>query len=143
MKAVCHTGNGTPAEANSHKVMGVHWVPMSDHLRYTVKLIFSAKRRGVRSHPDLTEMGISEGMTAKLTKRLILSCVNGSYDPLGLHAPFIIRAKIMLRALGSLHSKTLDWDDPVPSDMQNDWYKFFRDRFQVNDLFFKRCIKSL
>ena len=53
---------------------------------------------------------MEKGYSLKLTKRSILSQVNGIYDPLELVAPFTIKAKIMLRKLW-LHKEKLDWDN--------------------------------
>ena len=59
-----------------------------------------------------------------LTRRQILSCVNGLYDPCGLISPFIVRANILLRKLWAKELK-LEWDDPIPTKYYFDWNKFF------------------
>ena len=70
----------------------MHCIPNVD-VFFTVKLNFNRKRRGIRVGPDLNAQDIQNKIPVSLTKRLILSCVNGLYDPLGLIAPFIIRGK--------------------------------------------------
>ena len=56
-----------------------------------------------------------------LTKRMILSAVNGS-NPLGLLIPIVIKAKIMLK---KLWCEKVDWDDPVSAERVEGWTKFF------------------
>ena len=49
---------------------------------------------------DTIQISINQrSMSEKFTKRIVLSVVNGVYDPLGLLAPYIIRAKILLRKM--------------------------------------------
>ena len=47
-----------------------------------------------------------------VTKRMILSVVNGIYDPLGSLTPLIIKAKVLLKKLWCCK---LDWDEAVPT----------------------------
>lgn len=47
-----------------------------------------------------------------ITKRLILSTIAKIFDPLGLLAPVIITAKILIQELWSIK---LGWDDPLPA----------------------------
>jgi len=64
------------------------------------------------------------------TKREILSSIARLFDPLGLIAPILISAKLILKevTMAHLHSendrKHLGWDDPVPSSIANKWKKF-------------------
>ena len=58
-----------------------------------------------------------------LTKRKMLSAVNGVYDLLGVAAPVVITGKI-------LYSETclrkLKWDEQVPDDIWRSWKKWLR-----------------
>ena len=65
----------------------------------------------MRQGPDLRGDQIPSEIPSVLTKRMCLSQVNGIYDPLGLVAPFTIKAKILLRKMCGIK---LDWDDPMP-----------------------------
>ena len=52
------------------------------------------------------------------TKRGILSATSSVFDPLGLAAPYVIKAKLILQELWRLH---LDWDDPFPEVILHSW----------------------
>ncbi|XP_058456735.1 uncharacterized protein LOC131434107 [Malaya genurostris] len=69
------------------KTLGVNWEPASDKFRFDVSIT-------LRDEP--------------VTKRSVLSVIAQLYDPLGLVAPVIVRAKILLQHLWLL---ALDWDD--------------------------------
>ena len=59
---------------------------------------------------------------------MVLSQVNGIYDPMGLVAPFTVRAKSMLRKLWGQDEK-LDWDDAMPERLRREWVTFFEEVF--------------
>jgi len=100
------------------KVLGVVWNSSDDLLEFRTKLNFSNKHRKVRVEPDIQEGELLQRIPNVLTKRLLLSQVNGIYDPMGLASPFVVRAKILLRKLGSLK---LDWDEAIPEEERNKW----------------------
>ena len=52
------------------------------------------------------------------TKRQLLSIIASLFDPLGLLAPFIVRAKILLQRVWQLGLK---WDDPLTQDLLTEW----------------------
>ena len=57
------------------------------------------------------------------TRRGVLSVTNSLYDPLGIAAPVVIKAKILLRAMTtSLKRHPLDdWDQPLPEQHKASW----------------------
>ena len=61
----------------------------------------------------------------KSTKRNIVSLVGKVYDPLEFLAPVVIRLKVFLQELCKVK---LDWDQPLPSDLEKKW------RLLVSDL---------
>nr|XP_029732116.1 uncharacterized protein LOC115268204 [Aedes albopictus] len=79
------------------KALGVSWEPGTDQLRFD-------------STPD-----ISSGPP---TKRSILSAVSKHFDPLGLTAPVIIRAKILLQ---ELWLQPCGWDEEVSDTIRAKW----------------------
>ncbi|XP_035917778.1 uncharacterized protein LOC118515186 [Anopheles stephensi] len=79
------------------KALGISWKPESDELCF--------------------EPNVCDEPTT-LTRRSILSCIGKMYDPLGLIAPIIIRAKMLMQELWLLRS---GWDDPVPDVICNKW----------------------
>ena len=131
-----------PSEAHiaTEKVLGIRWRPADDLFCYKVRLNLSEKRRKVRTEPDIEYDQIPERIPQRLTKRKILSQVNSIFDPLGLAAPLVVRAKIMLRKLWAIEEK-LDWDDAIQDDLRNEWIRFFLDLFGMNDVTFTRCLR--
>ena len=90
--------------------------------------------------PDLSREQVPAKIPQTLTKRQVLSQVNGVYDPMGLVSPFTIRAKIMLRKLWGQENK-LDWDDPSPDHLKREWITFFEELFELERIVVQRCIK--
>ncbi|XP_045445808.1 uncharacterized protein LOC123653874 [Melitaea cinxia] len=82
------------------KTLGLGWSNKNDEFNYTTKL---------------------ENCHSKITKRLMLSVISQIYDPLGLLAPAIIQAKILLQ---SLWLSKLDWNDTVPANIAQSWNNF-------------------
>ncbi|XP_058448970.1 uncharacterized protein LOC131428928 [Malaya genurostris] len=75
------------------KALGIIWEPEGDFLRFDSQVQNDAKT---------------------LTKRLILSSIAKLFDPVGLIAPVVIRAKILMQQLWLL---SIGWDDPVPENL--------------------------
>lgn len=53
-----------------------------------------------------------------VTRRGLLSTVNGIFDPLGFLAPVTIYGKLLLR---ELVAETQNWDEPLPDDLASLW----------------------
>nr|XP_049464106.1 uncharacterized protein LOC120961248 [Anopheles coluzzii] len=79
------------------KALGISWKPESDELCF-------------ESNTEADE--------ATSTKRSILSSIAKMYDPLGLIAPVIVRAKMLMQELWLLKS---GWDEPVPNHICKKW----------------------
>ncbi|XP_053685671.1 uncharacterized protein LOC128735203 [Sabethes cyaneus] len=82
------------------KALGICWEPEADLLRFD---------SNVTSH------------VCSPTKRSILSNIAKLYDPLGIIAPIVVRAKILMQELWLLSCK---WDDPVPETIRQKWESF-------------------
>ncbi|XP_068723814.1 uncharacterized protein [Montipora capricornis] len=76
----------------------------------------------------------SEG---KLTKRVLLSQVARIYDPLGLAAAFLIRAKIGLQ---ELWQAGVDWDEDAPPAVCEKWKDLFREMKELSRVEFPRSL---
>ena len=76
----------------------------------------SAKVKNQRTGPDLTETDIQNKIPSKLTKRIVMSQLNGIYYPIGLLVPLTIKGKIFMR---NLWVKEFDWDTYVLSRRVN------------------------
>ncbi|XP_049284796.1 uncharacterized protein LOC125764501 [Anopheles funestus] len=73
---------------------------------------------GIRWEPQADRFGFSVPDNIKAepyTKRNILSAIAKLYDPLGLIAPVIVQAKILMQSLWVVAS---DWDEEIPDHLQ-------------------------
>lgn len=84
-------------EEESIKTLGISWEPASD----TFKL----------------EVNINDN-DETLTKRRVLSQIAQLFDPLGLIAPVILQAKVLMQQIWIF---ALGWDDTVPSVIETTW----------------------
>nr|CAH7726126.1 unnamed protein product [Callosobruchus chinensis] len=84
----------------STKILGLRWSGQNDRLQYAI---------------DLQKLGNEN------TKRSILSSIARIYDPLGLLAPCISLAKIVMQ---SLWLEKKDWDELVSEEIDKIWKKF-------------------
>lgn len=123
------------------KVLGMIWDKESDSFYFKVKLNFSQKKRKKRIDPDINQNDIKHILPEQVTKRQILSQVNGFYDPLGLASPVIIQAKIMMAQLWKIDG--LEWDDSIPDIEYRKWIDFFYKLFEMEKLTFNRCLKPI
>ena len=132
-------------ESENERVLGVEWNPKYDEFRFETKINFSAKNRGVRVLPNLTKDNVDVATPEILTKRLVLSQIATVYDPLGLISPFILKGKLLMRKLISYTDgklRKLDWDDPIPQHLRNEWCEYFKELFQLENVRIPRCIKT-
>nr|XP_024215960.1 uncharacterized protein LOC106692822 [Halyomorpha halys] len=84
------------------KILGLFWNSTTDSFSY------------VASPP----------LVHKITKRAMLSAVARIFDPLGLLAPVIFLAKVLMQEIWKAR---LDWDDELPSDLGDAWIKLMQD----------------
>ncbi|XP_055614826.1 uncharacterized protein LOC129761144 [Toxorhynchites rutilus septentrionalis] len=84
----------------SVKTLGIRWEPEADVFRFDVSVVLKDQLP---------------------TKRSILSAIAQLYDPLGIIAPVVVQAKILMQHLWLL---ALDWDDEVSPDLQQKWARF-------------------
>ncbi|XP_065084123.1 uncharacterized protein LOC135706443 [Ochlerotatus camptorhynchus] len=64
------------------------------------------------------------------TKRSILSDTAKLFDPLGLIAPVVVRAKIIIQELWLL---SCDWDDPVPEPVKLKWESYQQELSRISE----------
>lgn len=71
------------------------------------------------------------GSHKRLTKRVVLSEIARIFDPLGLLAPIIIRAKIQMQELWKIK---IDWDESLPLYQETKWLQFLQCLQDLNHL---------
>ncbi|XP_073827186.1 uncharacterized protein [Musca autumnalis] len=74
-----------------------------------------------------------------VSKRSILSLSSSLFDPLGLVAPLMIKAKIILQELWILK---IGWDESVPQDVHTAWLQFVNDLQSLSSLHIPRYCLS-
>ena len=81
---------------NETKVLGIIWSTENDTIRITFE-------------------DVMKSSTTVFTKRQILSTLAKLFDPLGLVAPIVLLAKLILQK--SWNFKNLGWDDTLPAEI--------------------------
>ena len=76
-------------------------------------------------------------MATPLTKRGLLSQAAAVFDPLGIAAPFTVRAKTLMQ---SLWPKQLGWDDPLPEPERSMWLQWVFEMEQLGEVVIPRCL---
>ncbi|XP_047510573.1 uncharacterized protein LOC125053303 [Pieris napi] len=87
---------------NNLKVLGLQWSPTTDEFTYAVSI----------NHNN------------HVTKRNILSLIARQFDVLGLIAPVILYAKLIIQ---QLHLLKIGWDEPLPSAIVDVWQVYIRE----------------
>ena len=111
----------------AEKVLGMAWNNQADTLTFSVD-------SDAIDHVIGDEQLPSE---RKLTKRVLLSQVARVYDPLGLAAAFLIRAKIGLQ---ELWQAGIDWDEEAPPSAHEKWKDLFREMKELSRIEFPRSL---
>ena len=98
------------------KALGVRWDVDADEFHFEFKL------------PELEIV----------TRRIILSLVSSTFDPLGFLSPVLIGGRIIFQGVTRLK---LSWDDLVPDDIRVTWQKWLRSIADLSVVRIPRCIK--
>lgn len=73
-----------------------------------------------------------------VTRRGMLSVASSVYDPLGFVAPVVLPAKIMLQ---ELCRRNYGWDETVPQDILQRWFRWLEELDMLSEFKVDRCIK--
>ena len=92
------------SEKDDSKVLGVPWDVDSDELTFDVS--------------NIAELALK----LSCTKRNILRISAMFFDPFGLISPIVLQTKFFFKQLCNLK---VNWDDPVPDDILNEWFQFY------------------
>ena len=99
------------------KTLGVSWNHIKDTFQYEVN---------PSTLPDVT-------------KRTLLSDTAKVFDPMGLISPTLVVAKILFQRLWLAG---IEWDDPLPPDIQHAWLQWRTQICQLQQLRIPRCITT-
>ncbi|XP_063907426.1 uncharacterized protein LOC135125701 [Zophobas morio] len=100
------------------KTLGIIWDCKSDNIRYRINL---------------------KDTYSTISKRTVLSIIAQLFDPLGLIAPVIVTAKIILQ---QLWIAKLGWDEGLPDHLECQWINFMQTLSDLNDIVIPRCVLS-
>ncbi|XP_065082558.1 uncharacterized protein LOC135704945 [Ochlerotatus camptorhynchus] len=106
------------------KTLGLTWLPNVDCFKFSFTI------------PPLTDDQI-------LTKRQVLCFIARLFDPLGLLGATITAAKIFMQRLWCMkgeHGQCLQWDDPLPGTVGEEWRAFHKQIPALNMLRIQRCV---
>ncbi|GFV96029.1 integrase catalytic domain-containing protein [Trichonephila clavipes] len=98
------------------KILGIQWNPKSDFFSFSVSLL---EERCIYS------------------KRDVLSEIARVFDPLGLLSPCIVFMKILLQELWKLN---LEWDEPIPEDLNKQWATFRKELHLIEKMKIPWCV---
>lgn len=102
-------------EPELHKILGLVWNSSSDTFHFTIK----------------------PSTITRFTKRTIASEIAKLYDPLGLIAPVLMQAKLILQKLWLLK---VSWDDPLSPEIRRQWEEFRNQLRELNQLSIPRWL---
>ena len=71
-----------------------------------------------------------------ITKWMLVSDVAKTFDMLGWFSPTTIKVKILLQRLWE---QKIDWDDPVPTPVYNDWLQWRSELHLLSSKHIPRC----
>ncbi|XP_062711250.1 uncharacterized protein LOC134289447 [Aedes albopictus] len=106
------------------KALGLTWLPNVDQFRFKFEI------------SPITEHQI-------LTKRQVLCFIARLFDPLGLLGATITSAKIFMQRLWCLKNEegqNLQWDDPLPEMVGEEWRTFHEQLPSLNEIRIPRCV---
>ena len=72
----------------------------------------------------------------EVTKRALVSDLGKTFDALGWYSPTIIKAKILLQRLWEAR---IDWDEPVPQPILDEWLQWRSELTQITQVSIPRC----
>ncbi|XP_017486012.1 PREDICTED: uncharacterized protein LOC108374544, partial [Rhagoletis zephyria] len=98
------------------KALGIYWFCDTDSISYKANVT---------------------AITGSITKRQQLSDVAKIYDPPGLLAPVVVKAKAVCQ---QLWLSGCNWDDPIPDPLQQEWQRFRKEIPEIEHLKVPRWI---
>ena len=121
-------------------MLGVIWEPVADIFKFTVKINLSPLKNKARTGPDLSKSDLLSHPPAVITRRQYYSQIQSLFDPIGLLAPVMLSAKLLLRKTWEGSCAALSWDDPLPKNLVDEIVAYFLELFDLEELEFPRSI---
>ncbi|XP_055603751.1 uncharacterized protein LOC129751982 [Uranotaenia lowii] len=109
-------------QTENERVLGIIWNPRDDVFSFS-----TAHRQDVQTY--LTG-------ESRPTKRIVMSCVMGFFDPLGLLTPFTVHGKILIQ---DLWRTGCDWDETINDESFLKWKRWISLLPLVEQIHIDRC----
>ena len=130
------------AISEEEKVLGIWWDLASDKLFIKARIDFTKRNHNKNFSNEVTLANIEESFPQFLTRRMVLSQVARLFDPLGLLAPFLLKAKILMRkSFTDSKGTSSKWDEQLSTKHYQEWKQFFRELLNVEKINFPRCLR--
>ena len=110
-------------EENIDRRLGQSWDPAKDTFSFIATLRVKLRCGGTEEVMISTVAELVEHRDAMMTRRMLLSNVQSIFDPLGLLAPVLLQAKLLLRQTWTAPVQ-VGWDDPIPDTQADEWMVF-------------------
>ncbi len=96
---------------------------------------------GIKWDAETDQLGFTyKNLHKTPTRRNILSVVGSIYDPLGMVAPYALKAKMILQ---KLCMKKIGWDDALPEQERGEWDSWTRELPNIETVRLTRCFKPV
>ena len=106
-------------ETDEHKVLGLPWNCKTDKLLIEFDSVLD---------------GIEE---LSPTKRTVLKVSARLYDLLGIVSPVTVLMKMLLQ---EIRARNLDWDSPLPCDLEKKWRRWLQSLCQAKYVMISQCL---
>ena len=118
-------------------------IPESERAKEVKDFRYGTETRalGVKWNPETDEMYFDTQLEDKsVTRRMILSLMSTTFDPLGLINPVLVTAKLLFQDVTRLK---YDWDEVLPQEIQRKWSEWIGSLSRLRDFKIPRCVKPV
>ncbi|XP_064629340.1 uncharacterized protein LOC135488626 [Lineus longissimus] len=144
--AICGKGGFRLTKVLSNSVEVNQSVPLQERAK-SLQLSFEGddlpveRALGVVWSVEKDTLGFQTLLNEKpATRRGMLSLISAVFDPLGIAAPFIVPARIILQ---TLCKEQMGWDDSIPDSELQNWQSWVEELTVLEKLAIPRCLKPL
>ena len=81
--------------------------------------------------------GVDRPLDKAITQRTVLSFVSSVFDPVGLVAPYTVRARLLLKDIWKISGQS--WDDELPVDTRDNFLEWHSGLPLLGQLTIPRC----
>ena len=96
---------------------------------------------GLKWNHSRDTLVVSRGTTPDLnrpvTQRVVLSLVSAVYDPIGLVAPYTVKARLLLKDIWRLSGQ--QWDNNLPDDVSQTFLEWAAELPKLSEITIPRC----